>query len=158
MGDKLTDRIAEKTQPILQDLGYDLADLELVKEGANWYLRFFIEHAPPEAPVGIDDCQKASEALSAWLDEADPVPQAYFLEVSSPGIERPLKKEKDFIRFRGHRVQVNTYKPVNGEKVHVGLLGAVSDDALTLEGADGEETIDRAMIAKIHLLWAENKE
>ena len=75
--------------PLIRELGYGLVHMELVKEGANWYLRFFIEHLEQDIPITTDDCQRVSEKLSDWLDEADPIPQAYFLEVSSPGIERP---------------------------------------------------------------------
>ncbi|MCL1849309.1 MAG: ribosome maturation factor RimP [Clostridiales bacterium] len=135
-----------------------MADLELVKEGANWYLRFFIEHQAQEEPVTIDDCQAASEKLSDWLDENDPIPQAYFLEVSSPGIERPLKKEGDYARFQGSMVQVKTYKPVNGGKAHIGLLGPVSDETLILR-QDGEDvTIARDMISGVYLYWDDKED
>ena len=135
-----------------------MADLELVKEGVNWYLRFFIEHLSLDAPISTDDCEAASERLSDWLDENDPIPQAYFLEVSSPGIERPLKKEKDFIRFQGHVVQVHTYKPVHGAKTHRGSLGETTENTLSLQKTDGEITIDRDMIAGIHLFWEDCEE
>ena len=158
LGDKLTDAIAEKVAPILLDLGYELADLELVKEGANWHLRFFIEHVAHHNPVGIDDCQRASEAISDWLDEADPIPQSYFLEVSSPGIERRLSKEKDFIRFQNHMVRVDTCKPVEGSKTHLGLLGAVTDTALILKQERQEITFCRDWISGVHLFWDEYKE
>ena len=153
MGDKLIDAIAEKTQPILQGIGYGLADLELVKEGANWYLRFYIEHLSAQEHVRIDDCQRASEALSDWLDEADPIPQAYFLEVSSPGIERRLRKEEDFVRFQGHMVQINTYKPIYGGKAFTGHLGPASDEALTLMRGEEELVFERALVSGVRLYW-----
>lgn len=158
MGDRITDAIAEKALPILQEMGYDLADIDLVKEGTNWFLRFFIEYLTPDYPVTINDCQMASERLSEWLDEYDPIPQAYYLEVSSPGIERPLKKEKDFLRFRGHKVQVNTYAPVNGTKEHVGILGQVTNGELTITKGDANITIDREKISGIHLYWDDSQE
>jgi ribosome maturation factor RimP len=154
----MADKIYEKALPVVRELGYDLADLELVKEGANWYLRFFIEHWPDEQPVDINDCQKVSERLSDWLDETDPIPQAYFLEVSSPGIERPLKQEKDFIRFRGSMVRVNMFAPFQGKKTHLGLLGPVSDKELCLQEESRDLIIPRELISGIHLYWDENEE
>jgi len=156
--DKLADRIAESVLPILLELGYDLVNTEYVKEGANRYLRFFIEHEDPSEPVTTDDCQTVSEKLSDWLDEADPIPQAYFLEVSSPGIERPLKKEKDFIRFKGHMVQVGTFAPLNGEKQHPGLLGLVTEKELTLKQKDRDLLIPRETISGVRLYWNDKEE
>ena len=156
--DGLAERIADKALPVLTEMGFDLADLELVKEGANWYLRFFIEFLSPDEPVRIEDCQRVSERLSVWLDELDPIPQAYFLEVSSPGIERPLKREKDFLRFRDCMVCVNTNVPVDGEKEHIGLLGEVSPDKLTIRLGDRDRVMDRTCISGIHLCWEDQKE
>ncbi|MCL1849749.1 MAG: ribosome maturation factor RimP [Clostridiales bacterium] len=158
LADRLVDTIEEGTGRILQEIGLSLVDLELVKEGANWYLRYFIEHLSLDEQVSIDDCQKASELLSDWLDEHDPIPQAYFLEVSSPGIERPIKKEADFLRFQGSLVQVNTYKPVHGGKAHVGRLGPVTEAVLTLWQKEEEMTIDREMISGVHLYWEDSEE
>jgi len=157
-GAALADRIAEKTLPMIRDMGYDLADIELVKEGANRYLRFFIEHLDPAIPVNTDDCQAVSEKLSDWLDEADPIPQAYFLEVSSPGLERRIRSEKDFTRFQGHMTQVSTYAPLNGEKLHLGLLGPVSPEEVILRRKDGDISIPREKISVIRLYWNEQEE
>jgi ribosome maturation factor RimP len=156
LAENIAGRIGEKAAPVLGELGYDLADLEYVKEGANWYLRFFIEHLDTEAPMSIDDCQKASERLSAWLDEADPIPQAYFLEVSSPGVERPLKKEKDFVRFQGYMVQITTYAPYEGKKLHLGLLGPASEKEITIRQEDKDLTIEREKISGVRLYWTED--
>ena len=155
MADRLVDMIARETETLLSELGYEVADLEFVKEGANQILRFYIEFSGSDEPVSIDDCQKASEALSEWLDEHDPIPQAYFLEVSSPGIERQLKKDKDFIRFKGQTVQVGTYAAVEGSKTHVGVLGPVTDESLTITTDEKELCFSRASISKIQLYWKE---
>ena len=155
---KLADDIARQALPTVQSMGFDLADTELVKEGANWYLRFFIEHLASDDPVNLDDCQQVSESLSKWLDETDPVPYAYFLEVSSPGIERPLKKEKDFLRFRGHMVQVGAFAPIGGKKRLVGLLGAVDDKELILQMEGQEIQIPRDKISSVRLFWDEKME
>ena len=158
MADNLAGLISAQATPIVMDLGYELADLELVKEGANWYLRFFIEHAELGEAITTDDCQKVSEKLSDWLDEADPIPQSYFLEVSSPGLERPLKTEKDFARFRGCMVQVGTYAPVHGGKLHIGRLGEVTESELRLTIGDHELTIERDKISSVRLHWADDRE
>ena len=158
MADKLTEDIAARTLPLLQEIGYDLADLEFVKEGADWFLSFYIEHLSPEKAIDVDDCQRASEALSDWLDKADPIEQGYYLEVSSPGIERPLKKEKDFIRFKGQKVCVGTYKPVDGKKTHIGILGIVTGDTLALEVEGQSISIERELISTVRLYWEEDKE
>ena len=151
--DVLVNRIADATRVLVLDAGYDLADIELVKEGANWYLRFFIERVDPDEAISIDDCEKVSEILSDWLDANDPIPQAYFLEVSSPGIERPLKREKDFLRFRESVVKVSAYAPVHGKKTHIGLLGPVTERELTLT-VDGEDLLfDRDKVASVRLHW-----
>ena len=153
MADKLIDRIADAARPLLEGAGYDLADAEYVKEGANWYLRFYIERGSLDEPVGIDDCEKASGILSDWLDEHDPIPQAYFLEVSSPGIERQLKSERDFARFKGYMVEISGYKPEHGKKAHVGLLGTVSDNELSLGTDNGDMVFSRDNIASVKLYW-----
>ena len=97
-------------EPIVAERGLELVDLEFVKEGANWYLRVYIDK---EGGVSIDDCEAVSRALEAKLDEKDPIEQAYVLEVSSPGIDRPLKKDADFIRFQGEIIDVKLYKAVD---------------------------------------------
>jgi len=151
--DTLAGRIAGKAAPLILELGYELTDMEFVKEGANWYLRFFIEHKEADAAVTTDDCQLVSERLSLWLDEEDPIPQAYFLEVSSPGVERPLKTSKDFERFQEQMVRVNLFAPVDGGKSHLGLLGPVSGQEIILKQNHRELRIPREMVSGVHLYW-----
>ncbi|RYD06553.1 hypothetical protein N752_02485 [Desulforamulus aquiferis] len=100
-------------EPVINELNLELVDVDYVKEGGNWYLRVFIDKL---GGVDLDDCQTASEKVDVVLDELDPISQAYFLEVSSPGIERPLKKPADFERFKGHLINVTTYAPIDGNK------------------------------------------
>lgn len=112
---------------VAADLGYELLEVEYRKEGPDWVLRCFIDH---ENGIGIDDCQRFSEALDVVLDEKDPIPGKYLLEVSSPGIERPLKKDRDFIRFAGKMVEIKLSKPINNCKTYRGeLMGMVGDDS-----------------------------
>lgn len=121
-------------EPIVAERGLELVDLEFVKEGANWYLRVYIDK---EGGVSIDDCEAVSRALEAKLDEKDPIEQAYVLEVSSTGIDRPLKKDADFIRFQGEIIDVKLYKAVDGQKQFQGKLLGFNDGVISLEEEDG---------------------
>ena len=112
-------RIEELIQPTVTEMGYELVDVEFVKEGPNWYLRIFIDK---EGGVTIDDCEAVSKTLEKIFDEKDPIEQAYFLEISSPGIDRPLKKKEDFIKYNGEMVDVKLYKPYEGSKEYTGKL------------------------------------
>jgi ribosome maturation factor RimP len=121
---RLEDVAAELVQPIVEALSFELVDVEFLKEGANWYLRVYIDKP---GGIVIEDCQAVSEQLSDKLDEADPIKLSYMLEVSSPG-ERPLKKDRDYERFKGERVEIKLYQPLNGKKIFEGeLLGLIED-------------------------------
>ncbi|MGG3843121.1 ribosome maturation factor RimP [Anoxybacillus kestanbolensis] len=127
---KVTHIVEELVTPIVTEMGLELVDIEYVKEGKSWFLRVFID-----SPTGIDidQCGVVSERLSEKLDEVDPIPHNYFLEVSSPGAERPLKKTKDFERAVGKNVYVKTYEPIDGQKEFEGLLTAFDGQTVTLE-------------------------
>ncbi|MBU8906975.1 ribosome maturation factor RimP [Desertibacillus haloalkaliphilus] len=129
MSKKVTDMTEELVTPILEELKLELVDIEFKKEGKNWYLRVFIDD---EDGVDIEDCGTVSEKLSEKLDELDPIQQAYFLEVSSPGAERPLKKEKDVQRAIGKNVYITTYEPIHGEKAFEGKLVHFDGETLTV--------------------------
>lgn len=141
-------------RPILEPMGYELVDVEFVREGGRRYLRLYIDK---EGGVTLDDCQGASRAVEARLDEVDPIAEPYYLEVSSPGIERPLRREVDFARFAGRMVQISTFAPVDGGRKFVGeLLGLVNGHVhLRLSsGAGGparEVAIPLAQIARARL-------
>ncbi|MDA7025822.1 ribosome maturation factor RimP [Bacillus sp. CLL-7-23] len=119
MSNKVIDTVSEMVQPILDSLQLELVDIEFVKEGQNWFLRVFVDS---DSGVDIEECAKVSEALSEKLDESDPIKQNYFLEVSSPGAERPLKKEADFMKALGKNVFIKTYEPIEGYKEFEGIL------------------------------------
>ena len=121
-------------EPIVEEKGLELVDVEFVKEGANWYLRIYIDK---DGGVSIDDCEGVSRALEAKLDEADPIEQAYILEVSSPGIDRPLKKDADFVKFQGEIIDIKLYKAVNGKKQYQGKLLGLADGIISLEEENG---------------------
>lgn len=116
--------------PILTENGLELVDIEYVKEGKNWFLRVYIDK-----PGGVDisECSMVSEQLSEKLDASDPIKGAYFLEVSSPGAERPLKTKKDIQNSVNKHVYVTLYEPIDGEKAYEGLLKSFEDDVLTIE-------------------------
>ncbi|MCL6590207.1 MAG: ribosome maturation factor RimP [Firmicutes bacterium] len=105
--------------PVAENLGYELIDVEYRKEGADWVLRCVID-CP--AGVGLNECQKFSEALGKQLDQEDPIPGSYLLEVTSPGPERPLKKDADFIRFTGRKAFLKLFQPLNGSRNYQGEL------------------------------------
>ena len=128
--------------PIVEAKGFELVDVEWVKEGANWYLRAYIDK---ENGITVDDCEEVSRALSDLLDEEDFISENYILEVSSPGLDRPLKKEKDFARL---------FKAINKEKEFVGILKAYDEDTVTLEMEDETEMqFKRSDIARIRLAF-----
>ncbi|MBU9720358.1 MULTISPECIES: ribosome maturation factor RimP [Bacillaceae] len=130
MSSNIRETTEELLTPILADLSLELVDVEFKKEGKNWYLRVYIDK---EDGVDLDDCTAVSEQLSEALDKQDPIEQAYYLEVSSPGAERPLKKEKDLLRAVGKNVHVTTYAPIDDEKVFEGKLVEFSDNILKIE-------------------------
>ncbi len=120
--------------PILAANHFELYDLEYVKEGGNYFLRAYIDK---EGGITVDDCELVSRALSDLLDKADYIPDAYILEVSSPGLGRQLKKDKHFEKSIGEEVEVKLYKPMNKRKEWVGILTAFDAEKLVLELEDG---------------------
>lgn len=134
---------------IIEDYNFELVDVEFVKEGSQRFLRVFIDKP---GGITIEDCQKVSERLSDKLDEIDPIEENYYLEVSSPGLDRPLKTENDYKRSLGKDVEISLYKPIDGKKKFVGKLKNYDENTVTIE-LDQEIliTIDRKDIAKINL-------
>ncbi|MBQ7481377.1 MAG: ribosome maturation factor RimP [Lachnospiraceae bacterium] len=136
-------------RPILDRLGFFLWDVEYVKEGADHYLRAYIDK---ENGITIDDCVEVSRALSDELDREDFIDEAYILEVSSPGLGRALKKDKDFERSIGQSVDIKTYKPIDGLKQMTGVLLSYDKDSIEIASEDGKKKkIGRSDIAKINL-------
>ncbi|PLS06552.1 ribosome maturation factor RimP [Neobacillus cucumis] len=127
---KVTEVVEELAAPIFQELGLELVEIEYVKEGKSWFLRVYIDK---ETGVDIEDCGIVSERLSEKLDEVDPIPHNYFLEVSSPGAERPLKKAKDFEKAIGKNVFIKTYEPIDGENKFEGMLVGFDGQQVVVE-------------------------
>ena len=148
---KIEEAVWTMAEPLAEQNGLELIEVEFVKEGSEWYLRLYLDKE--NGTVELDDCEKISRLVSDQLDKKDPIEQAYRLEVSSPGIERPLKRDKDFRRFKGEKVRAKVFMPINGQKEFVGELGEV--DAQTIQIiCDGESvSVPRDKVSKIHLEW-----
>ncbi|CAM3704605.1 ribosome maturation factor RimP [Mesobacillus zeae] len=127
---KVTEVVEELVTPILDEIDLELVDIEYVKEGKNWFLRVYIDK---DNGVDIEECGIVSERLSEKLDELDPIQHNYFLEVSSPGAERPLKKERDYQKAIGKNVFIKTYEPIDGEKAFEGVMTAYDGESVTVE-------------------------
>ena len=135
--------------PIVEEYGFELVDVEYVKEGSNWYLRAFIDKP---GGITINDLEGVSRKLSDLLDEEDFISDAYILEVSSPGLGRPLKKDRDFDRSIGEEIEVHLYRSLNGNKQYVGLLKSYDKDTITIEDEDGSEiALDRVNVSLVRL-------
>lgn len=130
---RVVDIVEQLSLPIVQEAGLELVDVEYKKEGGNWYLRVFIDKP---GGVDVDDCSHVSELLSERLDEVDPIPAAYFLEVSSPGAERPLRNPTDYERAVGQHVHVSLYEPVQGVKSVEGVLIRYTGELAEVEWND----------------------
>lgn len=146
---QITETVEKIALPILEAEGLELVDVEYKKEGQNWFLRVFIDR--DGKPIDLDDCSRVSERLSEALDEADPIPGAYFLEVSSPGAERPLKKEADYKKAIGKNVYVTTYEPIEGQKAFEGVLTRFEDNQITVEEKGKAFRIPLDKVAKARL-------
>ena len=128
---KVTSLITELVTPIIEELNLELVDVEFVKEGRNYFLRVYVDN--PQESIDIDQCAQVSERLSLILDEKDPIEQNYYLEVSSPGAERPIKKPTDFEKAVGKYIYVKTYEPIKDMKEFLGTLTAYNDEGLHME-------------------------
>ena len=152
MSKKVTEIVEELLTDILEQEQLELVDIEYVKEGKSWFLRVFIDK---ENGVDIEDCGLVSEKLGEKLDAIDPIPQNYFLEVSSPGAERPLKKPQEFLRAVGKHVNIKTYEPIEGSKEFEGTLLSYDEKEITLsikiKTRTKEITLPTEKIAKARL-------
>lgn len=132
----VTETVTEIALPIVEQAGYELVDVEYVKEGQAWFLRVYIDKP---GGVTLDDCENISRPLNDRLDELDPIPHSFYLEVSSPGLERPLKKPADFKRAIGSPVEIRLYKAVDGVKRYEGELVAYDGESLAIKTEKKEE-------------------
>lgn len=141
----------EILNPIVDEYGFELVDVEYVKEGSTWYLRAYIDKP---GGISIDDCEKVSRRLSDILDEKDYIDDTYIMEVSSPGLGRPLKKEKDFRRSLGREVEVRTYRMTDKRKEFTGILKSYDAGTVTIQMEDETlKTFEKGDIALIRLAF-----
>ena len=137
--------------PLMEEHGFELVDVEYVKEAGNWYLRSYIDKP---GGITVDDCEVISRLLSDWLDKEDFIEDSYIMEVSSPGLGRPLKKEKDFARSIGKDVEIRLYKAIDKQKEFTGTLMSYDADSVTITMEDGSErTFEKSEIALIRLAF-----
>ena len=150
---KVTELVEQLVAPIATELNLELVDVEFVKEGRDYFLRVYVDL--PEGGIDIEQCVQVSERLSAILDENDPIEQNYYLEVSSPGAERPLKKDADFEKAVGKYINVKTYEPIKDMKEFEGYLTAYNVESLDMEikikTRKVQVTIEKEKIAKARL-------
>lgn len=136
--------------PLIEQNNFELVDVEYVKEGSNWYLRVYIDK---QGGINVDDCELISRALSDMLDEEDYIEEAYILEVSSPGLGRPLKKDKDLQRNLMSEVEVKLYRAKDGQKDFCGILKDYNKEEITIEENGKEIIFKRNDIALIRLTF-----
>ena len=142
-------RAEEMILPLVEAQRFELVDVEYVKEAGNWYLRVYIDK---EGGITVDDCELISRAFSDLLDEADFIEDSYILVVSSPGLGRPLKKEKDYARSMGKELEIRTYRPIDKQKEFYGILLAYDNNSVTIEEQDKtRRTFEKKEIALIRL-------
>lgn len=141
----------ELLKPLMEEYRFELVDVEYVKEGGSWYLRAYIDK---EGGITVDDCELVSRRMSDLLDQKDYIEESYIFEVSSPGLGRPLKKEKDYVRSMGKELEIRTYRAINKEKEFYGVLKAYDDETVTIEMDDKTEmTFAKSEIALIRLAF-----
>ena len=135
--------------PVLKDMGLELVDIEYLQEGGYWYVRIYIEKM--DGDVSLDDCEKVSRAVDEDIDKL--IDKKFFLEISSPGVERPLKKEKDYIRFTGSKVKVSLKHKINDKKNVEGILTKFENDVLFIETEGMELEIPFKEVRKANLVY-----
>lgn len=140
--------VTNLAKPVLDEMGLELWDVRFEKEGASWYLRVFIDK---EGGVSINDCENVSRRLDKIIDEADPISQSYYFEVSSPGIGRDLVRPAHFERYLGEQIEVRLIRPVDGERDFLGKLVAHDNDSITLEVDEKSHTFPKKDTSYIRL-------
>ena len=150
---KVVDRVSEALTPVINDLGYDVWDIEYVKEGAEYFLRFTIDS--PDG-ITIDDCEKVHRTIDPLLDELDPIEGAYNLQVSSPGLERDVKYDRHYAALIGEKLELRLFAPLEAypsTKRFTGILESFSDGIITLKDGDSVYTIPKDAVSKAKTIF-----
>lgn len=145
---KITETVRLFAEPVVQENGCELWDVEYVREGGEMFLRLYIDK---EGGVDISDCEKISRAIDPILDEKDPIPDSYRFEVCSAGLERTLKRPSDFERFMGADVLVRLFTPKDGSKEYAGVLAGYDDGAVTVSVGETQIRFEKPEIALVRL-------
>lgn len=146
--DKLLQEVRQVVEPILESQGFELVDLEYQRESQGWVLRIYLDR---QGGVSLDDCAGISHEVGAVLEVKDLIPSAYILEVSSPGLTRPLKKPEDFNRFRNQMVKIKLYEPLDGRRNFKGTLLGLEGDRVRVEAEQQVYELPLQRIAKANL-------
>ena len=146
----IEDRVESLVVDRINDLGYELYDVEYAKEGKDYYLRIFIDK---KSGIDLNDCEKVSDGINEILDDADYIKEQYFLEVSSPGIERVLRKDKHFKDNIGKLIEVKLFKPLNKEKKVIGNLKDFNENFIIVENKSEEIELDKNNIAQVKTVY-----
>lgn len=147
---KIEEKVEKLLEEKIQELGYILYDVEYVKEGKEYFLRIYIDN---ENGISLDDCELVSNCITQILDKADYIQEQYFLEVSSPGVERVLKKDKHLQNNIGVKVQVKLFKPVNKQKKYEGILKSFNQENIIIKTNEQELNIERQNIGQIKTIF-----
>ncbi len=147
---KIEEKVENLIEPKIKELGYKLYDVEYIKEGKDYYLRVYIEK---DTGISLEDCELVSNNINEIIDQADYIKEQYFLEVSSPGVERVLKKDKHLQGNIGAKIQVKLFKPFNGQKQYEGILKDYSETVINLETQNEILEIERQNIGQIKTMF-----
>jgi len=147
---KIEEKISELLEDKINNLGYELYDVEYVKEGKEYYLRIYIDK---ETGIDLEDCEKVSNEINEELDKEDFIKEQYFLEVSSPGVERVLRKDKHLKANIGKKVQIKLFKPVENQKQYIGILNSFDELTLSINVNNIKMDFDRKNISQIKIIF-----
>lgn len=145
----IEEKIENLTSKTINSLGYELYDVEYVKEGKDYFLRLYIDS---EKGIDLNDCEKVSDSITELLDKEDYIKEQYFLEISSPGVERNLRKEKHLNANIGNEIQIKLFKPLEGQKQYKGILKSYDENSITILNTE-EINIDRKNITQIKTVY-----
>lgn len=154
LGGRKTANIEKKIQDLVEEkinkLGYELYDVEYVKEGKDYYLRIYIDN---KTGISLEDCEKVNNAITDTLDEADYIKEQYFLEISSCGLERILRKDKHLVANRGKEIEIKLFKTFDGKKQYRGILNSFDEDSIIIDIENLQKRIPRKEIAQIKTIY-----